>query len=141
MSNLSGNFKATVKSLETSPPEDTSKSWIKVSFLLTHEWDGVMEDWSELNDQQWANQMYSLNKTAKNPDAKMTPYEVTVKKWKNDYGFDLFSVDTIEALREKVVGQEKKLILEPDDSDFHKIKWINNLAKPKGPDRTLSSFR
>lgn len=133
MSQLAGQFKASVLYPETSPSGHVNKNgepspYLKVLFKLTHQ--KVGDQWDEIPEesQDLASYTYWLKKT-KNPGAKMSAFEVSVNGFKNAWGFDMTDCENLEVLTEKIKGvaDHMVLVLEEDDNpDFHKIKWINN---------------
>jgi len=141
MSEVSGKFKAEIVKFETSQ-QDADSPYIKVLFKMKDEWDG--EEWSSLSEvtDTWVSQLYSLRKTKKNPEAKDTAYNVSVRRFKKDFGVDLTQGDhSVETLGETLSGKEKVLILEEDlETKYHKIKWINNLSSKKEGQATLQSL-
>ena len=142
MSNLAGKFKAKVLYAETSP-EDSSWPYLKVLFKLTHQFNTDILDWEELNiENTLVAQTYGLNKVAKNADSKCSPYEYSTAAFKKTYGVEMFDPEfaTTEDLSMKIREQEKELILEADATDFHKIKWVNNLGGGRKVKEGLSSL-
>lgn len=131
MSAIEGSFKAKVFKVETTT--DELKPFVKVSFLLTDEYIRESQDypgvWEPLTNPQgvFASKVYSLSKVVK-PGKTMSGYEHTKNRWLKDYGFEWGQFKSLDALSSKMVGMERILVLESDDSQYHTIKWINNIG-------------
>ena len=132
MSSLAGKFKASVIYPEASPSgrvdkEGNASPYLKVLFKLTHQLVG--ESWDEIPEesQDLASYTYWTKKTKK-PGGKMSAFEVSVASFKKAWGFDMTDCESMEVLTDKIKGVSDHmiLVLEEDDSDYHKIKWINN---------------
>ena len=127
MSSLEGKFKAKVIYPEVSQA-GAAKPYLQVLFGLKEQY--VNDDWVTLEDSAAgiATQTYWLSKVNTNPDAKMTPNEYSRMRFKKDFGFEIDKYPNLEELREALRDVEKVLILEEDDSSFHKIKYVNSLG-------------
>tara|TARA_R100001244_G_scaffold5731_1_gene6885 strand:+ start:3387 stop:3836 length:450 start_codon:yes stop_codon:yes gene_type:complete len=134
MSQLAGKFKAKV--LYPEPSKSGAPSpYLQVLFKLTHQLVG--EDWEEIPEesQDLASYTYWTRKE-KREGAKMSAFEVSKASFKKAWGFDMTDCESIEDMsgKLKAVSDHMILVLEEDvDSNFHKIKWINNPTYSGGP--------
>ena len=131
MSEVAGLFKSKVLSVSTNQEGKTPS--VAIAFELLEEKVGeVFESLAGVPESRaWFT--YFLKKE-KGETAKMSSYEYSKLRFKKDWGFELEG--TIEEISDKIVGQERVLVIEADmTSDFnekhHKIKWINHVAGQK----------
>ena len=131
MSEVAGLFKAKVISVNTN--QEGKAPSVTVGFELLEEKVGEVFEVLAGVPESRAWHSYFLKKE-KSDGAKMSSYEYNKLRFKKDWGFELEG--SIEDLSEKMVGQERVLVIEQDmTTDFaekhHKIKWINHLSGQK----------
>ena len=124
MSEVSGRFKAKFMYPETNQEGQTP--YLRMVFgILQEDVNGEWEDLAGVPN-SIASYTYWLKKEQRD-GAKMSSYEYSKLRFKKDWGIELDAHPTLDALRDALRDTEKVLIIEEDsESDFHKVKWINN---------------
>lgn len=141
MSALEGKFKSELMYFETS--KEGAKPNIRAIFKLKEEYLEATDEWIPLVgiENTIASKTYWLNKTKFKESDEQTTFEKTVERFEKDYGGNLTLYKSVDELKEAFGGAKKVLVLEADESDFHKVKWVNNLNGPRKVKEGLASLQ
>lgn len=141
MSALEGKFKSELMYFETS--KEGATPHIRAVFKLKEEYFEATDDWNPLVgiENTIASKTYWLNKTKFKESDEQTTFEKTLERFEKDFGGNLTLYKSVDELKETFGGAKKVLVLEADESDFHKVKWVNNLNGPRKVKEGLASLQ
>tara|TARA_R100001244_G_scaffold85456_1_gene65443 strand:+ start:280 stop:714 length:435 start_codon:yes stop_codon:yes gene_type:complete len=141
MSALEGKFKSELMYFETS--KEGAKPNIRAIFKLKEEYLKATDEWIPLVgvENTIASKTYWLNKTKFKESDEQTTFEKTVERFEKDFGGNLTLFGTVDELKEAFGGAKRVLVLEPDESDFHKVQYVNHVNGPRKVKEGLASLQ